>query len=109
MTASKDLRAESRKVLRCTARIVLNNATQIKGRTLDISMGGISVMLDEPLAVQQQCSIEFDAPVGGKIVNVNVMAKSTYCTCVGTSGFRVGFQFGQKSEAALKAIRQLMQ
>jgi c-di-GMP-binding flagellar brake protein YcgR len=109
MTSPKDLRAEPRKVLRCSARIVVNNATQIKGRTIDISMGGISVMLDEPFAVPQQCSIAFDAQVGGKVVNVNVVAKSTYCTCVGTSGFRVGFQFDQKNEATAKAIRQVMQ
>ena len=109
MTAPKDLRTEARKVLRCAARIALNDARQIKGRTIDISMGGISMMLDEPFTVPQQCAIAFDAPVGGKIVNINVTAKSTYCTCVGTSGFRVGFQFDQKSEATVKAIRQLMQ
>lgn len=109
MVISKDLRHEARKILHCAAKIVPNNATQIKARTIDISMSGISLMLDEPVAISQQCSISFEAPAGTKIVKIDVTAKSLYCTCVGTSGFRVGFQFDQKNEAAMKLIRQLLQ
>ena len=109
MTASKDLRGEARKILRCSARIVLNNGTQIKARTIDISMSGISLMLDESIGIAQQCSIAFEAPAGGRVVKIAVTAKSLYCTCVGTSGFRVGFQFDQKNEATFKTIRQLLQ
>jgi len=109
MNAPKDSRAEVRKTLRCSARIILNNAMQIKARTIDISMSGISLMLDEPIATSQQCSIAFEASAGGRLLKINVAAKSMYCTCVGTSGFRVGFQFDQKTEATVKTIRLLLQ
>ena len=108
MLDQKDSRLEARKILRCVARVSLSNATQIKARTIDISMSGISLMLDEPIATAQQCTIAFEAPGGGKMVKVNVTAKSMYCTCVGTSGFRVGFQFDQRNEAIAKTIRQLL-
>lgn len=109
MIVPKDSRGEVRKILRCSAKIVLNNATRIKGRTIDISMSGISLMLDEPIGIAQQCSISFEAPAGGRVVKVDVTAKSLYCTCVGTDGFRVGFQFDQRNEASVKTIRQLLQ
>ena len=109
MIDKKDPRLESRKILRCVAKVTLSNATQVKARTIDISMSGISVMLDEPIATAQQCTIAFEAPGGGKMVKVNVTAKAMYCTCVGTSGFRVGFQFDLRNDEVAKTIRQLLQ
>lgn len=109
MVAPKDARVEPRKILRCSARIVLANGTQIKGRTIDISMSGISVMLVEPVPIAQVCTILFEAPGGTKIVQVNVPGKSVYCTCVGTDGFRTGFQFDLRNDMVAKTIRQLLQ
>jgi c-di-GMP-binding flagellar brake protein YcgR len=109
MVAPKETRLEARKILRCAAKILLKDASPINARTIDISMSGISLMLAAPVAVSQQCVVIFDAPVDGKIVKINLVAKAIYCTCVGTSGFRVGFQFDQRSEAVTKSIRQLLQ
>ena len=109
MNDLKDGRVEVRKILRCSARIVINDAIRLKGRTIDISVSGISVMVEEPIASLQKCRIYFDAPAGNKIVNVNIAARAIYSTCVGTSGFRVGFQFDQTDDAGMKLIRQLVQ
>ena len=66
-------------------------------------------MLEEPVAISQSCVIVFEAPANGKIVKVNIAAKAVHCTCVGTTGFRVGFQFDRKNEVAAKSIRLLLQ
>ena len=109
MVDPKEGRVEARKILRCSAHVILTNSTLVKAKTIDISMSGISLMLDEPLATSQQCMISFEAPANGKIVKVAVAARSVYCTCVGTSGFRVGFQFDQRNEAGIKSVRLLLQ
>jgi len=109
MATSKEARVEPRKILRCSARVVLSNGMQVKGRTIDISMSGISIMLYEPIQALQVCTVIFDAPAGSKVLNVNVPAKAVYCTCVGTDGFRVGFQFDLRNDTVAKTIRQLLQ
>jgi hypothetical protein len=109
MADLKDGRAEARKILRCSTRVVINETVKVKGRTIDISISGISAMMDEPIASMQKCRIYFDAPAGSRILNINIAARAVYSTCVGTSGFRVGFQFSQTDEAGMKLIRQLLQ
>ena len=109
MSDQNELRVEPRKIMRYAARISTNNGVSIKGRTIDISMSGISLMLEEPIVASQRCTIGFEALVSGKMVKIIVGAKVAYCTCVGTSGFRVGLQFDQHNEADAKTIRQLLQ
>lgn len=108
MAEQKEARAAARKVLRCPARVLLSDTVVVKGRTMDVSMAGVSVMLDEPIPVSRLCTLIFDAPINGKIVKINVAAKAVYCTCVGTSGFRVGMQFSQQDQDMAKLIRQLL-
>jgi len=109
MAEQKDARTAARKVLRCPARLMLGDAAAIKGRTIDISMTGVSIMLDEPIAVGRPCTLVFDPPVNGKLVKISIPGKAIYCTCVGTSGFRVGMQFAPQDAAMAKLIRQLLQ
>jgi hypothetical protein len=109
MVDPKDSRVEPRKIVHYSARVLSNNSTSVKARTIDISMNGISLMLDEPVAISQQYSVVFEAALGGKFVKINLTGRSMYCTCVGTSGFRVGIQFDPHNDAIAKTIRQLMQ
>jgi len=89
--------------------VLLPDGTRIRGRSIDLSLSGICLMLTDSIAAPQQCVVLFEASASGKTVQVNVGARAVYCTCVGTSGFRVGFQFDRSNEVAAKAIRQLMQ
>lgn len=109
MVDPKELRVDTRKILRCAATVLLQGSIRLRARALDISMNGISLMLTEQIPTALQCVIVFEAPANGKMVKVSVGAKAIYCTCVGTSGFRCGFQFDKANEVAAKAIRQLLQ
>ena len=104
MGIEKQKRVEERKVLRCTAKIVLKNAPPLKGRTLDISASGISVMVPDPMKAGDPCIIAFDTTVQGKNMSVNVAARAVYCICVGTAGFRIGFQFIQTDEPTVRSL-----
>jgi len=112
--ASKDARADVRKILHCPVRIIAKNGNVIRGRSLDVSTGGMSVMLNEPFDGAPQCVVTFEALsasqlTNGKPISVTVAAEAVYSICVGTSGFRVGFKFDRSNEGAAKALRQLLE
>jgi len=109
MVDPSELRVDTRKILRCAAKVLLKDSTVLNARTIDISMSGISLMLNDQIPTPLQCVIVFEAPANGKMVKVSVGAKAVYCTCVGTSGFRGGFQFDKGNDLAAKSIRQLLQ
>ena len=104
----EDARVGARKILRCPARVTLPGAATLKARTFDVSMAGISVIIDSPLPLNERYQIAFDAMVGGKVMKLNITARAIHCSLSGTEGFRVGFHFEKNDEATLKAVRQLL-
>ena len=108
MAVQKEARGAARRVLRCPALLTLPGGATVKARTFDVSMSGISLMLDGPLAAGERYMIAFEAFAAGKVLKINVAARAIHCALSGTEGFRVGFQFEHNDEAALKAIRQLL-
>ncbi|HXA46279.1 MAG TPA: PilZ domain-containing protein [Burkholderiaceae bacterium] len=105
----KEQRTEERKTLRCAATITSAKTAPLLGRTVDISLHGVSIMLPKPMNVGEQFTVSFDTMTGNKIHAVKASARVTYCICVGTSGFRSGFQFAQLDEKSIKIIKDLMQ
>lgn len=77
------------------------------GRTVDISISGICIMLDTPLATGESCVIAFEAPVKGAIRKVMVSAKAVYSICSG-DGFRIGLQFVQLDAASTSIINDIV-
>jgi hypothetical protein len=104
----KEARAAARKILRCPARVTLPGTVTIKARTFDVSMAGMSVIIDNPLPLNERYQIEFETLAGGKVLKFNITARAIHCSLSGTDGFRVGFHFEKNDEATLKAIRQLL-
>jgi hypothetical protein len=105
----KELRTEQRKALRCSATVMSRANSPQAGRTIDISQKGISVMLPKHLNPGDQYVISFDTTMGSRLVSVNASATLVYSICVGTSGFRTGFQFGPVDANTAQIIKQLSQ
>ena len=103
----KELRTEQRKVFRCPATVMSPTNYPQAGRTIDISSKGISVMLDKHLSAGDQYTISFNTTLGNQLVSVNASARLVYSICVGTSGFRTGFQFGTLDARTAQVIKQL--
>ena len=92
MADIEETRIAPRKLIRSRAKVGLENGPTLSGRTVDISMTGICVMVDGPINPGHVCMIAFEATVQGKPMMVTVMAKTVYSIC-GRDGFRTGFQF----------------
>ena len=103
-----DARAAARRILRCPARITLPAAATIMARTFDISMEGMSVVVDRPLPLHERYQVAFEALAAGRPLKINVSGRAVHCSLSGTEGFRVGFHFEKNDEATMKAIRQLL-
>ena len=105
----KEQRTEARKTLRCAATVSSPKGPPHLGRTVDISLHGVSIMLPKPMSVGDQFTVCFDTMTGNKMHSVKASARVAYCICVGTSGFRSGFQFVQLDERNAKIIKGVMQ
>lgn len=103
-----ETRTYPRKVLRCQARIALPGMAPMRGRTVDISLGGICMLVPEQLPVGQACDVGFEAPLNGKLVRVIASGKIIYSILSGTEGFRTGVQFVQLDAANNKTLAELM-
>jgi c-di-GMP-binding flagellar brake protein YcgR len=106
--AEPDTRIAPRKVLRCRVKVMLNGGRPpLIGRTVDISISGICLMLETPLAAGESCVIAFEAPVNGTMRKVMVSAKAVYSIFSG-EGFRIGLQFVQLDAANTSIINQIV-
>lgn len=103
-----DTRSYPRKVLRCLALVALPGATPLRGKTLDVSLDGVSIMLADQLTVGQVCSVGFEAPLNGRMVRITSPARAVYSILHGTDGFRTGFQFERMDAANSKLLAELM-
>lgn len=64
----------------------------VRGHTLDISKGGLSVMVPMALAINSSCAIRFELFVDGTLLRVAGNGRVVNCSCAGMEGFRVGMK-----------------
>jgi hypothetical protein len=107
MALEQDVRVAQRKKLRAKARVVILDIAQVSGRTVDISQSGVSIVTDNPIVVGEKCAIMVDALIGGETRQIQAEGKAVYSICVGTDGFRTGFQFTKVDTANLRLINSL--
>lgn len=101
-------RVERRRPLRAPVTIAVAGKGMHEGKTLDLSLSGLSVLVREPLAANDQCALRFMVPVGTKRCQVEARATVMYCVCSGMDGFRVGIRFGAVSNDAASLIARYM-
>jgi len=98
----------ARKVVRVPVRIALPGGAVLKARTVDISLGGICVLVGEQLPVGQAGRVDFESTVNGQLRRVTAEAKVIYSILRGTEGFRTGLQFVQIDSANNKTLAEMM-
>jgi hypothetical protein len=105
---AEETRVAPRKVLRCRAKVMLDGGRPpMMGRTIDISISGICLMLESPLVAGESCVIAFEAPVNGTMRRIMVSAKTVY-SIYSSDGFRIGLQFVQLDAANTSIINQIV-
>ena len=65
----------------------------MRAKTLDVSLGGVCLIVPEQLPAGQECNVGFEAPLNGSMVRIFAMAKVIYSILTGTEGFHTGLQF----------------
>lgn len=101
----KDLRKSVRKVLLSHAIFVSENLRLKSAVTIDVSTGGLSLIVPEALAIGQACAISFDVP--GKLSKQRTLIRGTVASCIakGADGYRVGVHYVESDPVS----RQLIQ
>lgn len=100
--------AERKKVVGRTRVVFPGGETARSGKMVDISLTGVCVLMEDLLAVKKPCVLDCDIFHNGARQVFSVPAVAVYCVLARDHGFKVGFQFGPRSPAALKAIECLL-
>lgn len=108
MTANSETRIYPRKVLRAQARVALPGMPAMRAKTIDVSLGGLCLMVPEQLPSGKICNVGFEAPLNGKMIRIFAMAKVVYSILTGTEGFRTGLQFTEIDAANNKLLAEVM-
>lgn len=109
MSTGADARTAERKKVTGRARIVLQSGGGSRqGKMVDISVSGVCVLLDDMVPIKKMCTLECDIFQNGTRLVFSVPAVSVYGVLASGHGFKIGFQFGPRSSAALKTIADIM-
>ncbi|HEY0844743.1 MAG TPA: PilZ domain-containing protein [Noviherbaspirillum sp.] len=103
-----ETRAYPRKIMRCHARIALRGQPPMRAKTVDVSLGGLCLLVEEQLPVGQLCDVGFETSLNGHTVRVIGSARIVYCILSGTDGFRIGLQYVELDAANNKLLAELM-
>jgi hypothetical protein len=95
MTSTKpEQRRAARKPLESTGVLTLGGIP-FNIKTVDVSSGGLSFLVNKQLPVGRDCHVNFDVPVAGQAHIVAVSAHVVYCFFRGEEGYKIGLEFLQ--------------
>jgi hypothetical protein len=101
-------RLAERKVVSGKAQIALGSGFSVGGKLIDLSEGGVCVMLDDPVTIKKVCNISCNIFQNGKSYTFSLPSVVAYCVLVSGRGYKVGFQFGPRSPTATQTIADVL-
>lgn len=101
-------RLAERKFVSGKAQIALGSSFSVDGKLIDLSEGGVSVMLDDPVTIKKVCNISCHIFQNGKSYRFSLPSVVVHCVLVSGRGYKVGFQFGLRSPAATQTIADVL-
>jgi c-di-GMP-binding flagellar brake protein YcgR len=104
---AEEQRKFPRRPLKRAARVITRDAPPTEGVTIDVSSGGMCVMLPRQLAPGTACAVSFDIPVNAFKQSVSAVAKVAWSIC-SSEGFKTGLQFSEIDPASATAIARFV-
>jgi len=102
-----DKRLSERKVLRVKAILTMDGAVPMLVRTMDIGKYGMCVInIPQALKTSLEVEVRFEVVFGGKIENVTITARVSYCVHSEEEGYRAGLQFLNPASPGAALIAQ---
>ena len=105
---NKDSRSEVRKKFAGKVKVSLNGQLVNAGRLFDISMTGVSVIV-ENIIPKKAYTLEVDVFHDGKRYLFTVQGVPLYNILVSGRGYKIGFQFGPPGTAMPPELGNLME
>lgn len=102
-------RKSLRKRLHRRVSVGQSQGTNMQGHTVEISNGGLALLLPSALASGEVCAIRFDMPVNGEMLRIAGVGTVVNCSLSGFDGFRVGMRFAVRDQRAIQAINEYLQ
>ena len=103
-STAADLRQSVRKALISHAIFVSQNVRLKSVVTIDISTGGLSLTVPDPLRIGQACAISFDVP--GEQNHERTLISGTIASCVAKDeGYRIGVHYVESDPISKQLIQ----
>ena len=109
-SSGDERRQVERKPLRVRVRVALAGKPEMEVRSVDVSTGGMSLVVDVSLAPTTSCNLSFTLLLSdGSMHKVQIAAVVAHCTYSGQrSGFVIGLQFKGASEDLNALLQRYM-
>ena len=89
------------------AQVALPSQTIVAGHTVDISEGGVCLLLNDRISVPAPCTIRFEMCIKGQVHIITAQVKSVYGVFASQGGFRAGFEFKDSDQNRTALIKSL--
>lgn len=100
-----DSRQTNRKILRCRAMVRIESGAILLGKTLDVSQGGLCILLENSMPVGALCEVRVDFFLDGKSARIQSKTRVVSCICTHRT-YRVGLQFLGIDPSQMDVIRK---
>lgn len=96
------------KVMRWPGSLRLGHHTALEGKAIQISSGGVSLLLGRSVRDGETGLVRVNAFINGAPVHLQARAAVACCACVGMEGFRISLRFLELDDDAQEALDKLL-
>ena len=96
------------KVMRWPGSLRLGHATTLEGKAIQISTGGVGLLLARSVREGETGLVRVNAFINGVPVILQTRASVVCCACVGMEGFRISLRFLELDDDAQDALDTLL-
>lgn len=96
------------KVMRWPGSLRLGHATVLEGKAIQISSGGVGLLLGRSVREGETGLVRVNAYINGAPVQLQARASVVCCACVGMEGFRISLRFQELDDDAQDALDKLL-
>lgn len=104
---TREARAFHRKPIDFPVAVALHDASKFSGVTCDLSMGGISLLMQEYIPRGHYCTVSFEVPLEKEKRKVLALGQIVYSNSQ-EAGFKTGIQFLDMEADSLEMVKKLL-
>lgn len=103
-----DHRMHPRREFSCRAKLAVGDKASLDAQTVDISLGGLCLMVPEAVPFGEFGVVKFDVRIAGEEHAFSAVIRAVYGIPRPGDGYKIGFQFAQLTPASEALIQALV-